>query len=78
VIRDALASEEVRIRPGSALLLVPLAQLVALKLYAGGTSSKSDIIELLRRNPEADLDAIRDTCRRYRLRGLNAVLEELA
>lgn len=78
VIRDALAGEGVRIRPGSALRLVPLAQLVALKLYAGGAASKSDIIELLRRNPEADLDAIRDTCRRYRLRGLNAVLEELA
>jgi hypothetical protein len=78
VIRDALAGEVVHIRPGSALRLVPLAQLVALKLYTGGTASKSDIVELLRRNPEADIDAIRDTCCRYRLRGLNAVLEELA
>lgn len=77
VIRDALAAEDVRIRPGSELRLVPIAQLVALKLYAGGSGSKSDIIELLRRNPEADLDAIRETCRRYRLRGLDAVLQEL-
>lgn len=77
VIRDALAAEDVRIRPGSALRLVPIAQLVALKLYAGGSGSKADIIELLRRNPEADLDAIRETCQRYRLRGLDSVLREL-
>jgi hypothetical protein len=77
VIRDALAGDDVRIRPGSDLRLVPLAQLVALKLYAGGSKSKSDIVELLRRNPEADLDAIRTTCRRYRLRGLDAALQEL-
>lgn len=77
VIRDALAGDDVRIRPGSELRLVPLPQLVALKLYAGGSGSRSDIIELLRRNPETDLDAIRETCRGYRLRGLDAVLEEL-
>lgn len=77
VIRDALAGDDVRIRPGSALRLVPLAQLVALKLYAGGVRSKSDIVELLRRNPDADLETIRDTCRRYRLRGLDRILEEL-
>jgi hypothetical protein len=78
VIRDALAGDDVRIRPGSELRLVPIAQLVALKLYSGGSGSKSDIVELLRRNPEADFEAIRDTCRRYRLRGLDAVLEELS
>lgn len=77
VIRDALAGDDVRIRPGSALRLVPLAQLVALKLYAGGVRSKSDIVELLRRNPDADLEAIRGTCKRYRLRGLDRILEEL-
>jgi hypothetical protein len=77
VIRDALAGEDIRIRPGSELRLVPIAQLVSLKLYAGGSGSKSDIVELLRRNPEADLDSIREACRRYRLRGLDAVLQEL-
>ncbi len=76
-IRDALADEAVAIRPGSGLRLVPIAQLVALKLYAGGLGSKADILELLRRNPEADLDSIRATCRRYRLRGLDAILAEL-
>ena len=77
-IRDALAGEDLRIRPGSRLRIVPVPQLVALKLYAGGSKAKADIVELLRRNPEADLDQIRATCRAYRLRGLAAVLRELA
>ena len=76
-IRDALAGDDVRVSPGSKLRLVPLPQLVALKLYAGGTKSRSDIVELLRRNPEADHSPIRTACRRYRLRGLEAILREL-
>lgn len=76
-IRDALAGDDVRIRSGSELRLIPIPQLVALKLYAGGSRSKADIVELLRRNPEADLNEIRETCRRYHLRGLDALLEEL-
>lgn len=47
------------------------------KLYAGGLSSKADILELLRRNPGVDLDEIRAVCKRYRLRGLEDVLAEL-
>lgn len=76
-IRDALSGEDTRIRPGSELRITPIPQLVALKLYAGGSRARADIVELLRRNPEADLEKIRDTCRRYRLRGLEAVLDEL-
>lgn len=76
-IRDALAGEDSRIRPGSGLRLIPIPQLVALKLYSGGSRAKADIVELLRRNPEVDLETIRETCRRYRLRGLDAILEEL-
>jgi hypothetical protein len=48
-----------------------------LKLYAGGLKSLADIVELLRRNPQADLDMIGQTCREYRLRGWDRVLEEL-
>jgi len=77
VIHDALEAEDVRIRPGTELRLVPIAQLVAMKLYAGGHASMSDVIELLRRNPEANIEAIRATCRKYRLRGFDAVLKEL-
>lgn len=77
VIHDALNGEDIRIRQGSGLRVVPIAQLVALKLYAGGFRSKSDIIELLRRNPGIDMEAIRATCARYRLKGLDAVLDDL-
>ena len=38
-----LAADDVRIRPGGALRLVPIAQLVALKLYAGGQQDPSPI-----------------------------------
>jgi hypothetical protein len=67
----------VQIRAGNDLRLVPIEQPVALKLYAGGSGSKSDIVELLRRNPGADIDDIRATCRKYRLRRLGAVLKDL-
>ena len=77
VIRDALEGEDLRIRPGSMLRIMPIPQLVALKLYAGGWKSHADIVELLRRNPEADVDAIRKTCRKYRLRGLAQVLKDV-
>lgn len=77
VIRDALAGEDIRIRPDGALRIIPIPQLVAMKLYAGGWKSLADIVELLRRNPELDLDMIGEVCRKYRLRGWERVLEEL-
>ncbi len=76
-IRDALMAEDVRIRPGSPLRVIPIPQLVALKFYSGGSRAKADIVELLRRNPDLDLDEIRRTCQRYRIRGFDAVLAEL-
>jgi hypothetical protein len=77
VIQDAFAGGDLRLHPGSTLRLIPIPQLVALKLYAGGLKSKTDIIELLRLNPEQDLAEIARTVKRYRLRGLNAILKEL-
>ena len=76
-ISDALAGEAIRIRPDGGLRVMPIAQLVALKLYAGGLKSLADIVELLLRNPEVDLQEIGATCRRYRLRGWEKVMEEL-
>ena len=63
--------------PGSPLRLIPIFQLVALKLYAGGHKAKSDNIELLRRNPEQDRQEITRTIKRYRLRGLAQIWREL-
>ncbi len=77
VIEDAVRSATMVVRPGSSLKLVPLPQLVALKLYAGGLKSKADILELLRRNPDADINMIRVACQRYRLSGLDEILAEL-
>jgi hypothetical protein len=77
VIEDALASEPLPVRGGSVLRVVPLPHLVALKLYAGGLASLSDIVGLLRANPDADFDAIDALCERYRLSGLAAVRREL-
>jgi hypothetical protein len=76
VIEDALREAQLTARPGSSLKLVPLPHLIALKLYAGGTKSKADAIELLVRNPELDQEALRELCRTYRLRGLDELLAE--
>jgi hypothetical protein len=57
------------------LSVVDLAHLVALKLYAGGPQGKLDVIELLSRNPDADVGAIRAVCKRFGLAGaLDAVV----
>ena len=76
-IRDSFSGEDIRTRPDGGLRVMPIPQLVALKLYAGGWKSLADIVELLRRNPEADLEMIGETWRNYRLSGWGKVLEEL-
>ena len=63
-------------RPGSALKLIPLPHLIALKLYAGGTKSRADVLELLMRNPELDVAGVRELCCSYRLRGLEELINE--
>ncbi len=76
VIDDAVRDAELVVRPGSPLHIVPVPQLIALKLYAGGRKSEADIVELLIRNPDIDVDEVRKVCRRYRLRGLDALIAE--
>ena len=76
VIESGLAAAGIVIRAGSRLRIVPLPHLVGLKLYARGTKSRADIVELLSRNREADMAAIRDLCRRWRLRGLDPLIDE--
>lgn len=54
------------------LQAIPLTQLVALKVYAsnlevGGQGSRRDVWMLLQNNPDADWEAIWETCRRYGL-----------
>ena len=76
VIEGALKSSTLRVRQGSPLKIVPLPHLIALKLYAGGHKSQADIVELLERNPGLDLDAVRALCSKYRLPGLEELIEE--
>ncbi len=76
VIEDSLSASPVALCPGSALRIIPLPQLIALKLYAGGLKSKADILELLKRNPDADLKEVSDACKRYRLQGLDEIIDE--
>lgn len=64
------------VRAGSPLRLVPIPQLIALKLYAGGYKSKADIVELLARNPDLDLTEVRAVCHRYNLAGLEEMIAE--
>jgi hypothetical protein len=59
------------------LRIMPIPQLVALKLYAGGCKSHVDIVELFRRNTEVNVDKVSEICRKYRLRVLDKVLQDL-
>lgn len=59
-IRDAIPLTE---KP--ALRFVRLPDLIALKLDAGGAADVVDVRRLLEKNPDADLDEIRATCKRY-------------
>lgn len=77
VIEDSCHQQSPHEDAATSLTIAPLPQLIAMKLYAGGWKSMSDIVELLRRNPEADLTEIGGICRKYRLHGWNRVLEEL-
>ncbi len=77
VIDDALREATMTVHSGSLLRLAPIPHLIALKLYAGGHKSRADIVELLIRNPELDLDEIRATCARYRLPGIEELIEDV-
>ena len=64
------------VREDSPLKIAPIPHLIALKLYAGGHKSKADIIELLVRNPDLELDEVRSVCARYGLGGLEELIAE--
>ena len=76
VIEDAVRLSTLVVRVDSPLKIVPIHHLIALKLYAGGHKSKADIIELLVRNPDLELDEVRSVCARYGLGGLEELIAE--
>lgn len=71
---DAIRSARPLLLPDSKLPVVDLAHLIALKLYAGGRKSQTDVLELLERNQPLELEHIRDVCARH---GQGAALEPL-
>jgi hypothetical protein len=70
-IATAVPLEE---HPG--LRCVQLALLIALKLDAGGRKDQADVVELLRQNPSADRDEIRDRCKKYKLDIIDQLVAE--
>ncbi|HSP80949.1 MAG TPA: hypothetical protein VLQ93_20655 [Myxococcaceae bacterium] len=73
--REALREADIPLSPDSPLRVVRLPHLIALKLYAGGRKSESDVVELLERNREhLDVAELRDICGRH---GLGPALEPL-
>jgi hypothetical protein len=64
---------------GTGLRCVTLPDLIALKLYAGGSGDLADIVQLLARNADADVDLIRSVAQPYDAKErLEALIEEAA
>jgi hypothetical protein len=75
---EAALRDATPLREGVALRVVTLPHLILFKLYAGGMKSKTDVLELLSRNPELDVNGLRDACRGFRMdRRLEAWLRDL-
>ncbi|HEX8439221.1 hypothetical protein [Archangium sp.] len=73
--REALREASVPLSPESPLRVVSLPYLIALKLFAGGRKSTTDVLELLERNRDRlDVAELRDVCTRH---GLGPALEPL-
>lgn len=77
VIEDALNIADLRFSDSSSICIIPLSHLVVLKLYAGGLKSKLDIIEVLKRNPQVDLNDIALQCERYQVSGFGELRGEV-
>jgi len=60
--------------PGSALRCVGIADLIALKLYAGGLVDHADIVQLLLNSRSADLSMVRSVASPF---GVGGILEAL-
>ncbi len=66
LIESALR-EAMPLHEGAMLRVVTLQHLILFKLYAGGVKSKNDVLELMSRNPDLDLNELRASCRRFRM-----------
>lgn len=73
------AAEAIRnsrqVAEGSSLRYPTLPDLIAMKVDAGGPQDQGDVIALLRQNPDADVEAIRATCKKYGLDKIDELIE---
>ncbi len=73
--RDAIA-HALPVEGKPALRYPQLRHLIALKLYAGALRDHADVIELLVRNPDADRDEIRMTCKHAGFENIDDLIRE--
>lgn len=73
ILQDAIVKAPPA-QEGSGLRVIPLAHLIALKLYAGGPKATADVVELLRANPGLERKKLRDFLAAH---GLAARLDQL-
>jgi hypothetical protein len=59
-----------------ALRYVRLPHLILLKLYAGSRQDLADVVAVLKRNPDADIDEIAALCKQYDLDGFDELAAE--
>ncbi|MCU0656325.1 MAG: hypothetical protein MUF64_14060 [Polyangiaceae bacterium] len=64
---EAALRKATPLREGATLRVVTLQHLILFKLYAGGVKSKNDVLELMSRNPELDLNELRAMCQQFRM-----------
>ncbi|HEY4055145.1 MAG TPA: hypothetical protein VGM39_01010 [Kofleriaceae bacterium] len=62
--------------PDSILRYARLADLIALKLYGGGRRGEADVVDLLVRNPNADLDEVRAVAKSFGLDMIDELVDE--
>jgi hypothetical protein len=69
IIRDAI-----QLADKPALRYVRLPHLILLKMYAGNLRDHADVVTLLEKNPDADLEEIRSLCTRCGLEGIDGLI----
>ena len=78
-VRMGTVEDQDRFRREDMLAMTPderIMTLIRLRNTQFGLKSKADVLELLTRNPEADLGEIQSVCKRYQVAGLEAILRE--
>ena len=74
---NELVRDSVELAEKPSLRYVRLPHLILLKLYAGSRQDLADVVALLERNPDADVEQIRASCKRYGLDAIDVLIAEV-